>query len=86
MEFELEIAVQRNLLSQVQVSITMERMRNPNSCTYDYLIKKYSLSCPNVLITCFLRTSSGRYWAPEFKGGTDTYLSDLDIYIYIKKK
>ena len=63
----------------------MERMNNPIASTYDVLIKKYNLSCPNVLVRCFVRTVSGRHWKPGSNGGSDSYLSELDMHLFKEK-
>ena len=85
MEHEISFGASTRVLSQVQSDIFLERLQNKELATYEFLIKKYSLSGPNSLITCFIRTVSGRYWEPGYKGGTDPYLSELDTKIFIEK-
>lgn len=73
---ELQLYTAGGVLSELQYSIVHDKAAN--GATYSDLVKFYELSCPNVLVTCFLRTVQGRRWEKSMDGGGQTYLSDID--------
>lgn len=74
---ELQLYAAGGVLSELQYSIVHDKAAN--GTTYSEFVRFYELSCPNVLVTCFLRTVQGRRWEKSMDGGDQTYLSDVDI-------
>ena len=73
---EIDISLQNEYLSEIQVQIMMDRLEN--ATTYKKLKSDYNLSGNEVLTHCLLRTYKLEKWYPSMKGGSDCYLSSID--------
>lgn len=69
-------------LSAIQMQIVVSRQQG---LTYEQIRNLYHLSCPNVVVKCLKRSVLGRRWEPGHKGGTNTYLSEVDQILFKKK-
>ena len=73
---EINISLQNEYLSEIQVQIMMDRLEN--ATTYKKLKSDYNLSGNEALTHCLLRTCKLEKWYPSMKGGSDCYLSSID--------
>ena len=69
-------------LSNIQLQILYCRI---NFFSYRKILDIFKLSCFNSLQTCFRRTCMGRFWVPGFEGGQNSYLSEIDQIIFLRK-
>jgi hypothetical protein len=83
-EEELKRNVSIGLLTEEQVAIFIDRMREPKAATYFKLRKKYNIKYDKSLIRCFVRTASGRKWSRNMIGGNDLYLSEVDQHLFLE--